>query len=581
MMKSINVKQIRRKISFYFCLLFLILFYIRKINSLTMPSICLDEIGYWANAAYWSGKNWSGIMGNFSSYYSYGYSVILYLLMKFFKSPVLLHQAAIVANVVMVAYGYCVICNLTKRIYEQVNENVRNIVCCIPLVYPSIQFHTWIAWSETYLFMLFIISISAIIKVFESGKVISYFKFAIILFMLYITHLRSVGIVCIGILDLFIISILKRNKWREFIFFILTIIICMFGSSFIKHKIYENVYTDINIEQEVADEAYGKLDGNDYEGQIHKIKYMFSKEGFVNLLVSFFGKLYYFLLASVFTGGVGLWYLIQQVRFFIWNKEFNRTELFVDCYILGSYLGTLMISAIFMIYPARIDTVAYGRYTDCFGIIIIVFGIFKIILADYKESIKTILSAIIACLIYMKVFESYIVKYQIKDYFSSCAQIIACFIQLDRNNVLKVMTLVVTAAGITISLFLLVKYDYLKIIFIVMFLFTFWVRITEASVEAIVEIQYKDEICPVLEYLEESKEDQVYYLYDEKSNFKSNLYTGSIQYMLSDKRVQCISDITLIKVSNAVVITSQNYEIPFGYVTKCETGFYKVLEKEE
>ena len=47
----------------------------------------LDEIGYWSSAAYFKGYNWSGVIGNFAAYYSYGYGFLLYLFMSMAKEP--------------------------------------------------------------------------------------------------------------------------------------------------------------------------------------------------------------------------------------------------------------------------------------------------------------------------------------------------------------------------------------------------------------------------------------------------------------------------------------------------------------
>ena len=47
-----------------------------RIRSLDGIYIIGDEFGYWADAAFFAGKNWSEV-GSMNPYYSFGYSLIL------------------------------------------------------------------------------------------------------------------------------------------------------------------------------------------------------------------------------------------------------------------------------------------------------------------------------------------------------------------------------------------------------------------------------------------------------------------------------------------------------------------------
>lgn len=85
-------------------------------------------------------------------------------------------------------------------------------------------------------------------------------------------------------------------------------------------------------------------------------------------------------------GGIGLWDMVQQVVKYVKGKNYDNEELFIFCYILEAFLGTMAVAALFMIYPGRIDTVAYGRYTDWLGTDIITFGIFNLFLFDRKNA---------------------------------------------------------------------------------------------------------------------------------------------------------------------------------------------------
>ena len=278
------------------CVLIIVVFYIKNINRLLMPSIIYDEIGYWASAAWWNGWDWSDIMSNFSSYYSYGYSTILFVLMQLFHNPEILHQSAIVFNIFMVVIGYIVILNFINWLFPNINTITKNILCMLPLFSPSVQYHTQVAWSETLLFFLFLISIISIKKMIQNKSIISFVIYAFLLIYMYITHQRTVGILISGILLSLIISFISKS-WKQFIALMCTVSILLVCISIIKQQILINVYSNANGDISLY------VNGNDYIGQITKIKHLFSLEGFYDFLISLFGIVYYFFLSSFFIGG--------------------------------------------------------------------------------------------------------------------------------------------------------------------------------------------------------------------------------------------------------------------------------------
>ena len=50
-------------------ILLLLMFTLKNILDYNMNHVCGDEFGYWANAAYWNGADWSSLMEN-TLYYS-------------------------------------------------------------------------------------------------------------------------------------------------------------------------------------------------------------------------------------------------------------------------------------------------------------------------------------------------------------------------------------------------------------------------------------------------------------------------------------------------------------------------------
>lgn len=566
------MRTVKRYGVFVICILFLTLFYLRNINSLKMPAILMDEIGYWASAAFWNGHDWSSVMSSFSSYYSFGYSIILCLLMKIFKSVEVLHQVAIVVNLFMVLLCYIISNILIKKIFPSIKHYVRNVGCILPFFYPSIQYHTQVAWSETYLLFLFMCSILLAIRIYESGKAINYLLFAIVLVDMYITHQRSLGIMLVGASYILALSFVKKGRKKQFVVFALVFFACILLSLFVKDSVYTNVYA----KKEIVQENEKKVDANDYSGQIEKIKYMFSSEGSKNLIISIGGKLYYFILASFFLGGDGLFFLIKK---FCQNYKKRNIEAFVFGYIFLAYFSTLIIASIFMIVPRRIDTVAYGRYTDWVGIIIILLGVFQILTQDNNGKLKLFFIHMLFILLFSDVFQKYLLENNLSGFYSSCSPIMTFFNQLDAQNLIVIMTIGMVLGAIVLRLFLCVTIKGKMYVVPAMLMIFFWTRITEPAIDELIYIQYPDQIYPITNFVK-SNDEAVYYLYDDTSKRTANSYTGSLQYVLQNRSIQCITHLPDDVSENANIIVSSNYFVPIGYVVECETLIYKVIRKE-
>ena len=311
-----------------------------------------------------------------------------------------------------------------------------------------------------------------------------------------------------------------------------------------------------------------------------KIKYLFSVEGFKNFLISYGGKIFYFVLASFFLGGMGIWYMLENIINYIRGEKYDSEKLFVYCYILGSFFGTMAVAALFMIYPGRIDTVAYGRYTDWLGIIIITLGIFQLIFLDAKKIMKRFLWQVFYCLFFLVIFEQYIVKYNVSNFYSSCSQIMSYFNQIDQNNMLKLMVLIIVATGTILVVCSFIKIINCKTLIISVFLITIWIRITNPSIADLIHVQFLNVIYPAMEKIEENPNRNVYYLYNDFSCRTSNLYTGSIQYMMQDKTLYCVRNLEAIVEETPLIIICESSPVPEGYTVECETRFYKVIKRK-
>ena len=72
-----------------------------------------DEFGYWSYAAKLAGYDWSDIV-SLGSYYSYGYSLILFPIFLLCKDAILAYRVAVSINFVLLAGGYVILLGIVK-----------------------------------------------------------------------------------------------------------------------------------------------------------------------------------------------------------------------------------------------------------------------------------------------------------------------------------------------------------------------------------------------------------------------------------------------------------------------------------
>lgn len=571
-----NNNILKEKYLFIICIIILFAYYVRNISELKLPSIIYDEIGYWANAAYFKGYSWSSIMGSFSSYYSYGISFILYLLMLFIKDPQILHQAAIMLNILMVILCYIMLNYVIKKLFIDISDKVRYVICIIPFFYPSVQYHTQTVWAETYLMFIFMWSVLVTINMYEKSTKINHFLFAILLSYMYMIHQRSIGILIIGFLFVVYLRNRKINRIEHFIIYLFTFLALMIIAIFIKKEVQINVFTDTEVTLEISN----LINVNDFGGQISKIKYMFSIEGFLNFCISYIGKLFYFSIASLLLGLEGIVYIVKEVIESIKKKNIDNKRTIIFAYILLSYLVTVFIAAVFTVHPLRWDAIAYGRYTDWITLIFIVIGIQSILQKQMIENIKTFIKYTLVCLNCLIIFLYYTRIYDVSGFFNSCSPIMGYFFSLDEDKFFIIMTLAMVNIACLVFFFSVIEKKYMRLSVMGAYCIVVWSIVVSPAIDELIRIQNVAWVEPIAKYAVENECNDIYYYYTEQTRFGENAYTAGIQYLLQDRKIKCIKDIELIESDTAMIFAHWNTPTPKGYYVVDNSDAYKILRKE-
>lgn len=321
-----------------------------------------DEFGYWANAAEWLGFDWSEVV-SLQSYYSFGYSILLWPFLACTRNPMLMYKSAVVLNIIIVYLHAVMLYQVTKELQEK-EKQPHWLFCLMAACYPSLLFYMQFTLTESLLNFLFIVSIWALVKYSKTLKIGYGILFIVILTYSYFVHMRTVGILIAGILSVIVLVLCgaaTKQQRKRLLVVLAIIVVCglvlIFCGNGIKEGLQMNLYQN-------SDPQYLKV--NDYGGQVGKIKALFTIGGMRDFLVSCVGKLFYLGVATFGTFYFGIWYLVKQVR--------KHPACF---YIVMAVIFTFGITAVYTIYGVRTDSYLYGRYNEVFVPIVVYFGLYE------------------------------------------------------------------------------------------------------------------------------------------------------------------------------------------------------------
>lgn len=337
------------------------------INNLFGMITGVDEFGYICNAKYLLGDNgWkelSGILG----YYSYGYSLILMPLILVIKDPTMLFRGIVIVNVCMIEASFLLSVKVVCRRYRNMSKKIIVFVCFIANMYVANFVYSKYIFTEMLIILLFWVLLLILQPLCEkySGK--RMICLAIVSAFLFYVHQRTLAVLCGLIVTLVIITLKKEIPVKGLVFYLLTIMGMILVGNIVKNLIVNNVY--------VNNDNMGQ---NDFSGQLSRLKYIFKLDNVVNLILGSFSKFYYFLISTVYVGGMAIVKLGKNCVRTMKNKESVR-ENYVDIFIIVTFIFSMGIQVYFLMVPNRYDLVIYGRYIEFMYGILIVEGMLSLI----------------------------------------------------------------------------------------------------------------------------------------------------------------------------------------------------------
>ncbi len=529
-----------------------------------------DEIGYWASAALIRGYNWKEVMST-GGYYGFGYGLILSLIIGISDMRLKFYCAQFI-NIIFVLTIYILIVSTLKRFLKDSNGIEIAGICFSCMCYPYFQVYTRFSMSEIVLTCIYIFSVYALLRFYESRKLGWGIMIVICTFFMFSIHLRSLVVVISLLITLIymLVNEVEKVSRRKIIFCILGCVAMLFVVWNIKNYVVHNLYT---LPQHGNYDIGGLNKGNNnFSSYFWILSNLFKKDILKSVVISFEGKVFYILAGSFTLLFLSSRWVLRR----IFSKGTSQNPILV--YILLGFWGEVALTIISMSGVARFDNLLYGRYYEAFMLPLLCIGVYVLYNGLYKPIFC------IANIAFMLILSVDLYHYiRDKDFNESIdMQIsavpgwnIACFAE---NRELYTVSIALVATCVIILLLILIKKNRKKIL---PFLTILWILLGQICLKNNAYNGYwtADKLQETAIAIHDMDEKIFYLLPDELKDSKGASWRDMLylQYMLVDKKLYVINEQGIQDVNKDEVIVIEknipNYE---NYVIKD-----KIIEENE
>lgn len=521
------------------CIFGLIIFVIsiQHILKIYQPTLLDDEYCYWGIAAYFNGKDWSGVTA-LCKYYSYGYSFILYFIMKLCSDFVLMYRIAIVINGLFLVCSFYLLNSILSKLFKDEKINTITVISFLMTLIPcNIAFAT-VSLTECLLILLFLITVRILMDINMDTPLWKWFLLGIITMYSYMVHQRMI---CLLVALIFVFAVMlcrRRINWKQALAFIIAVVVMFILHYFIKADIKANLWLG---SQRAA--------ANDYGSIFDSIKSILSSvKSMAVFVIGFSGKIFYFGAATFVIGFAAIAIMINRTFRFVFSKKTEEFD-YVYAFIFASFGLMTVVSAIFMQRLERMALLVYGRYSETMFQVIFAIGIIfilKMIKNDIKKMIIMIssCSAVFICIgVVIRLFA----KHRHLEWINyiSCSQIYK-YAKGDYLPIFKMMFIILVTLGAVIAVLCVKKhrnaaYAAISVFCLLMFWQTARIPINTVNIDLQNRRYNTSGIVDVLK-AEKYSDRKIYYYLSETEEAESAQYREYVQYWLQDKKLYCITE---------------------------------------
>lgn len=346
-----------------------------------LPAVHPDEIGVASISAYFSGRDWSGMMGQIGYYYGYIQAVLYTPLFWLFSSnPYALYKSMLVINGVLVSFIPVLAYHLaTKLGVDKVWQRV-TIALCSGL-YITYVAHSKFIWNEAICSLLPWVLVWCLFMSWDKKKRSGRFTMSVLTGFLcavsYAAHQRLIAVV----IALVLTAVIARLCFKERIFnipaFAITAALSFVTEHFCTAMIKDAVWN-------------GGVSNNTVEGEADRIGSLFEAGGIDRFTGTLYGHLYTFMTSTLGLGALAAVLLFCLVMAAINdardNKEASQTgedgtreytapkitySVRLTIFTIYGFLaigGSMLVSVLFKFGSNKAATIKdltiFGRYMD-------------------------------------------------------------------------------------------------------------------------------------------------------------------------------------------------------------------------
>ncbi len=364
--KLLKNNKISKSNNSWIALFLLLLFFLSVSYCSWITNICTvwelpDEYGYLANAEYFSLKKWVPVT---TSYYGFGYSLLLVPLFHIFGHGVNVIKGAIFINTICVLIAYFLITRLAIKLYPRLSKVSIVFIAFTLSIFPGLFANSFKVFSESLLYLLIWLIWNIFYDCIHENKTIKYILLALVLSWSFFVHTRSIAIiVTMGmLLFLLIFTKDKRLNVKNIIICIFSLILFVILGYCVKQELLSEVYTLPLVENGSKNATYvNTINGN---WIIERIKWFFS-EDFFYYLISLCCKMFYLGVSTCGIAYISIIIGIRKLYKIIKYKEIGDDSNFIESGFFISF--AVMIVAVLFAGAGMLDNVSfffYGRYYE-------------------------------------------------------------------------------------------------------------------------------------------------------------------------------------------------------------------------
>lgn len=344
-----------------------------------LPAVNPDEIGVASVAAFYSGRDWSALMGQVGYYYGYVQAVFYAPLFLLFNNSYALYKACLVMNGVLISFIPLIAYDISSRL--GINAVWKKLViafCCGN--YITYIAHSKFIWNEAICSLLPWVLLWVMFMAMGSKKAGSRIAWSaaagILCAVCYGAHSRLLAVVIAFVLTLLIVRISMNRRILVLPVFFPVLAAGFVGEHFCRKAIQLAVWN-------------GRATGNTMEAELDRVFGLFEEGGFDRFISTLFGHLYTFMTSTAGLGAIAfvVFFLLIFVRIREWRNNLGGTTVdgvkvyepatkhtysarltALGIYAFLSVGGSMLLSVLFKFNSGQIseikDLTMFGRYTD-------------------------------------------------------------------------------------------------------------------------------------------------------------------------------------------------------------------------